>query len=218
MCAPAPACSPTSLASSLVCAHISARRQPASRVQLTPAAAHCAHDTDIREGKRTSFLKLRRRSHSGRSGCGVLRLYMLALPSTAATRSHGSAFHSPLPPHPLQGGLLETDLYDMPKGFEAKDVASVGGELWKEQLKLPKEEQRYGKGERASEPRSLGGRGPRGGGRQAGWLGGSQLPPAPQLPWRLDEPLALVEGAPSHPATHSRSLALCAASDHNDAD
>jgi hypothetical protein len=56
-----------------------------------------------------------------------------------------------LPPHPLQGGLLETDLYDMPKGFEAKDVASVGGELWKEQLKLPKEEQRYGKGERASE-------------------------------------------------------------------
>ena len=72
----------------------------------------------------------------------------------------GRPFHSPLPPHPLQGGLLETDLYDMPKGFEAKDVASVGGELWKEQLKLPKEEQRYGKGERTS----LGGRG-----RQAGW-------------------------------------------------
>jgi hypothetical protein len=99
----------------------------------------------------------------------------------------------------------------MPKGFEAKDVASVGGELWKEQLKLPKEEQRYGKGERTSE---RGGRG----GRQAGRLGGSQLPLAPQLPWRLDEPLALMEGAPSQPPSHSRSLAHRAASDHNDAD
>eukprot|EP01044_Picomonas_judraskeda_P009918 COSAG03_NODE_1244_length_4484_cov_12.880046_2_plen_476_part_00 len=44
------------------------------------------------------------------------------------------------------GGLLETDLYDMPKGFEAKDVSKDGIELWNEQLKLPKEEQAYGKG------------------------------------------------------------------------
>lgn len=46
----------------------------------------------------------------------------------------------------LQGGLLETDLYDMPKGFEAKDVLEVGSNHWKEQLKLPAEERHYGKG------------------------------------------------------------------------
>ena len=45
-----------------------------------------------------------------------------------------------------QGGLLETDLYDMPKGSEAKDLLSIGLDLWNEQLKLPAEEQKYGKG------------------------------------------------------------------------
>lgn len=44
------------------------------------------------------------------------------------------------------GGLLETDLYDMPKGSEAKDVLSAGLDLWNEQLKLPAEERKYGKG------------------------------------------------------------------------
>ena len=45
-----------------------------------------------------------------------------------------------------QGGLLETDLYDMPKGSEAKDLLSAGLDLWNEQLKLPAEERKYGKG------------------------------------------------------------------------
>ena len=54
--------------------------------------------------------------------------------------------HTAMRALPRQGGLLEEDLYDMPKGFEAKDVLATGSDLWNEQLKLPAEERRYGAG------------------------------------------------------------------------
>jgi hypothetical protein len=40
----------------------------------------------------------------------------------------------------------------------------------------------------------------------------------PQLPRRLDEPLALMEGASTQSRSLARSLTHRAASDHNDAD
>lgn len=44
------------------------------------------------------------------------------------------------------GGLEETDLFDMPTGYEAQDVGAGAMALWAKQLELPKEERRFGKG------------------------------------------------------------------------